>query len=231
VTGRRRRRRGAAGAPRALDGGLPLDRAHGGGRYPGFDTMAQSRHWDAATTGVVAPRVGIPVDLRFFTPREEALACALTDQLLGQREDPRVPVVRMIDGRLAEGQGDGWHHVDMPRDDRAWRTTLAALDEDARDAFGAGFAECSWADQESVLRAVQRATGQWHGMPAGWVWSLWTRYADTAFYSHPWAWDEIGFGGPAYPRGYKHLGLDALEPWEVADARRGLDPVAEQGPS
>ena len=96
MTGRRRGGRGTAGAPRALDGGLPLDRAHGARRYPGFDTMAQSRHWDAATTGVVAPRVGIPVDLRFFTPREEALACALTDQLLGQREDPRVPVVRMI---------------------------------------------------------------------------------------------------------------------------------------
>ena len=27
-----------------------------------------------------------------------------------------------------------------------------------------------------------------------------------AFYSHPWAWNEIGFGGPAYPRGYARLG-------------------------
>ena len=204
---------------------LPLDPAHGGGRYPGFDTLSQSSHWDAATTGVVAPRVGVPVALRFFTEPEEALACALTDQLLGQREDPRVPVVRMIDSRLAESQTDGWHHADMPTDGEAWRATLAALDDDARDAFGAGFTECSWADQESVLRAVQHATGQWHGMPAGSVWSLWTRYADTAYYSHPWAWDEIGFGGPAYPRGYKHIGLDAREPWEVADANPGLDPL------
>ena len=222
-------RRGAArsAAPVSHGAKLPLDAANGGGRYPGFDTLSQSRHWDAATTGVVAPRVGIPVDLRFFTQHEEALVCALTDQLLGQHEDPRVPVVRMIDARLAEGQGDGWHHVDMPRDDRAWRASLAALDDDARDAYGVGFAECSWADQESVLRAVQHRTGQWHGMPQRWVWSLWTRYADTAFYSHPWAWDEIGFGGPAYPRGYKHLGLDAREPWEVADTHPRLDPLHE----
>ena len=205
---------------------LRLDAAHGGGRYPGFDTMAQSRHWDPATTGVVAPRVGIPVALRFFTPHEEALASALTDQLLGQREDPRVPVVPMVDERLAEGQGDGWHHVDMPEDGQAWRDSLAGLDADARDTFGTGFADCSWADQEAVLRAVQHATGMWHGMPSDSVWSLWTRYADTAFYSHPWAWDEIGFGGPAYPRGYKNLGVGALEPWEVPDARPGLDPVA-----
>jgi hypothetical protein len=204
---------------------LPLDQAHGGGRYPGFDTLAQSRHWDTATTGVVAPRVGIPVDLRFFTPAEEAMACALTYLLLGLNEDPRVPVVRMIDERLAEGQGDGWHHADMPPDDQAWRDSLAALDSDAHDAFGAGFATCTRVEQDATLRAAQHATGSWHGMPSASVWSLWTRYADTAFYSHPWAWDEIGFGGPAYPRGYKNLGLDAREPWEVADTRPGLDPT------
>ena len=205
---------------------LRLDPSDGGGRYPGFDTLAQAAHWDDATTGVVAPRVGIPVALRFFTPHEEEVACALTDQLLGQRQDPRVPVVPMIDQRLAEGRGDGWHHVDMPEDGQAWRDSLAGLDADAGAAFGAGFAACAWRDQEAALRAVQHATGRWHGMPSDSVWSLWTRYADTAFYAHPWAWDEIGFGGPAYPRGYKNLGVGALEPWEVRDARPGLDPVA-----
>lgn len=210
---------------------LPLDPAHGGGRYPGFDTVGQSQHWDVATTGVVAPRIGIPADLRFFTPHEEGLACALTDQLLGQREDPRVPVVRMIDARLAEGQADGWRHVDMPSDGQAWRDSLAGLEQDAREAFDTGFVGCSWEDQTAVLHAVRNATGIWHGMPVKWLWSLWTRYADTAFYSHPWAWDEIGFGGPAYPRGYKNLGLDAREPWEVQDTRPGLDPLAGEGGS
>ncbi len=39
-----------------------------------------------------------------------------------------------------------------------------------------------------------------------------------AFYSHPWAWNEIGFGGPAYPQGYMRLGpLGVREPRE----RRG----------
>jgi len=57
----------------------------------------------------------------------------------------------------------------------------------------------------------------WHEMPAGHLWSLWTRYACTAFYSHPYAWNEIGFPGPAYPRGYKHLGVDARDPREVPD--------------
>jgi hypothetical protein len=61
-------------------------------------------------------------------------------------------------------------------------------------------------------------------MPAERLFSLWMRYACSAFYSHPWAWNEIGFGGPAYPRGYKNLGLDRREPWEVAE-RDEEDPV------
>jgi hypothetical protein len=36
----------------------------------------------------------------------------------------------------------------------------------------------------------------------------------TAYYSHPWAWDEIGFGGPAYPRGYMRIENGLPEPWE-----------------
>jgi hypothetical protein len=56
------------------------------------------------------------------------------------------------------------------------------------------------------------------------VWSLWTRYACAAFYAHPWAWTEIGFGGPAYPRGYQALGVDKREHWEVGD-RADRDPV------
>ena len=113
---------------------LPLDEPAGGQRYPGLDAMSQSSHWDAATTAVVAARVGIPSDIRFFTQHEEASANALCDHLLGQRTDPRIPVVRMIDARLAEGLGDGWQHVDLARDDQAWRQSLECLDADTRAA-------------------------------------------------------------------------------------------------
>ena len=40
-----------------------------------------------------------------------------------------------------------------------------------------------------------------------------------AYYAHPWAWDEIGFGGPAYPRGYMRLEHGLPEPWEVEEER------------
>ncbi len=134
-------------------------------------------------------------------------------------------MVNMIDARLAEDQTDGWHYLGMAPDGQAWRKSLAALDSDAGNS-GHLFAELAWPEQSAILQAVlDLGSQEWHSVAASRVWSLWMRYACTAFYSHPTAWDEIGFDGPAYPRGYKNLGVDKLEPFEVADARPPQDPL------
>ena len=74
-----------------------------------------------------------------------------------------------------------------------------------------------------------RTGKEWHDLPAARVWSLWTRYALAAFYAHPWAWNEIGFGGPAYPRGYGAFGSPDLgeeESWETKETIH-IDPVRD----
>ena len=201
---------------------LPLGDPYAAGRFPGFETISQAKHWDMATKAVVAERLGMPPNIRFFTRQEEATANALCDQLLDQREDPRVPVVHLIDARLAEQQYDGWHYEDMPEDAEAWKRSLAGLDEDSQEAWSRPFHAADDGQQRGVIQAiVDMGSKDWHGMIAQKVWSLWTRYACSAFYSHPWAWDEIGFPGPAYPRGYANLGRDRREHFEVRDARPG----------
>jgi gluconate 2-dehydrogenase subunit 3-like protein len=187
-------------------------------RFPGYDVLGQVENWDAVTAGVVLERLALPPALRFFSIEEQAVGTCLFDQLLDQRGEPKVPILELVDARLAENETDGWHYEDMPTDGEAFRRTFAALDDDARSAYGRHLFELDWVDQTDVIQAMQDVgDGDWHGLVASRVWSLWTRYACTAFYSHPWAWNEIGFGGPAYPRGYKNIGLDRREPWEVAD--------------
>ena len=205
------------------------------GRFPGFDVAGQAQHWDPVTGGVVLSRLRIPQDLGFFTPDEEATATALCDHLLGQADDApgRIPVVVLIDARLAKGETDGWRYADLPEDAQAWRDTVCYLDEDAQAKYSSPFARCAAEGQRTLIQAVQNSanqdggSGDWHGLNAARVWSLWTRYACTAFYSHPTVWDEIGFSGPAYPRGYKNLGVDSREPFEVPDHHPGDDPVRE----
>jgi hypothetical protein len=187
-------------------------------RFPGFDVLSQTDAWDPETAGVVLARLGPRPPLRFFTPAQEAVARPLLDLILDQHDEPRVPVFEMIDQRLAELSTDGWHYDDLPPDPQAWSGSLEALDEDASARHGRGFARCPVEEQEKLLHGLlELGDSTWHGMRADRVWSLWSRYACTAFYSHPWAWNEIGFPGPAYPRGYKNPGVNSREPFEVAD--------------
>ena len=212
--------------PGALDGrSSGLD-----DRFPGFDPMGQAPHWDQVTADLVASRSAPPPEIKFFTTAERACASALLDHLTGQFREPRVPVLQMIDARLAAGETDGWRYDDMPEDGQAWRDTLSYLDADAKARCGGTFAEAAEADRHHLIQAVQdqASGGSWHGLPAKHVWSLWTRYACTAFYAHPAAWTEIGFPGPAYPRGYKNAGVDKLEPFEVPDAKPGIDPIRKR---
>lgn len=197
-------------------------------RFPGFDVASQSKHWDDVTAAVIFRRVNVDLNPSFFTPTEMATARALCDRLLAIDGDARVPVVAMIDDRLNRNETDGWHYKDMPPDRDAWRQGLAGLDEDAHARFGGDFASCTATERDVLLRDIHRlGSDQWHGLPAGELWGLWNRYACTAFYSHPTAWSEIGFGGPAYPRGYKNKGVGRREPFEVADALPADDPVRD----
>jgi len=50
-------------------------------------------------------------------------------------------------------------------------------------------------------------------------WTMLVTDVATVYYAHPWAWDEVGFGGPAYPRGYMRLEEGEPEPWEVEEQR------------
>ncbi len=193
-------------------------------RFPGYDVLGQEPTWDPVTTRVVLTRLEPSGERRFFTAPEEHVVRSHMDRLLAQDDEPKVPVFGVVDRRLAERQGDGYRYEDMPEDPEAWRQSVAALDADARLACGTGFAEAGPEDQRDVIEQVRLCDGTWHGLPAQRVFSLWMRYACSAFYSHPWAWNEIGFGGPAYPRGYKRLALDGREHWEVHE-RDAHDPV------
>jgi hypothetical protein len=194
------------------------------GRFPGFDTLEQVKYWDHATAGVVLERLAVATQLAFFTADEVAVARPLLDLLLGQDGEPRIPVLQLIDTRLARGETDGWHYDDLPEDADAWRQTLAWLDEDAQTRHARGFAHLVRDEQAELIQEVQDLShngDKWHGWNATHIWSLWTRYACTAFYSHPWAWNEMGFPGPAYPRGYLNIGVNARDKWEVSDHGEG----------
>jgi hypothetical protein len=201
------------------------------GRYPDYDVFDAEDTWDAATAKVVAERMSHRSGdaLRFFSAAEAPTLRAFCDVVMAQDDDPRVPVAELVDDKLAAGKLDGYQYADMPDDRDTWHIALAGLDEVARSRYGAGGfgdldieARHAVVDQFAHGSLTSPALGQLNVKRA---WSVCMRMVLAAFYSHPWAWNEIGFGGPAYPRGYMRLGpTGVLEPYEKPGAT-SEDPV------
>lgn len=198
------------------------------GRYPDFDVLESSRMWDEATRKVVLARVEPPGPLRFFTDGEEPTLRALCDTCTAQDAEPRVPVAESVDTKLADGHLDGFQYADMPDDRQTWRLVLRGLDEVARDRGAASFADCGEHAREAIVgdfASGRLQGGAWAELNVGRAWSVCMRAILSGFYSHPWAWNEIGFGGPAYPRGFMRRGATGVrEPFESPGAT-AEDPV------
>lgn len=198
------------------------------GRYPDYDVFDAVDTWDEATKSVVMARLEPPGPLRFFSDDEEPTLRALCDVCTAQDRDPRVPVAESVDAKLADGKLDGYQYDDMPDDRDTWRMVLAGLDETAEERHQRPFAECPAGDQEAIVDDLADGglSGHtWSRLNVSRAWSVCMRSILSGFYSHPWAWNEIGFGGPAYPRGFMRRGPTSVrEPFESAGAT-AEDPV------
>ena len=215
--------------------GRPVDPATGKpigplaqpGYYPGFSTLGQKKFWDAKTRSVVLDRVNNVPEIRFFNPQEARLLKAVCDHVLPQDdrdEEHKIPIVPQIDKRLYENSHDGYRYESMPPDREAFKLGLQAIDEISRHEHGRDFLEIGAREQDELLRSLHRGKPSaaheiWERMPVDRFWMLLVSDCAEAYYSHPYAWDEIGFGGPAYPRAYMRLERGEAEPWEVKEKR------------
>ena len=193
------------------------------GRYPDYDVLANAEHWDEVTRGVVLDRAQTAPPMRFFDAPEQRTLRVFCDLVTAQDAEPRIPVLEMVDAKLAAGELDGYRHHDMPEDPQTWRLVAAGLDEAAHGSFAD-------LEPDEASRLVARFAagelrdGVWERLPCEKAWGVVMRGVLSAFYSHPWAWNEIGYGGPAYPRGYMRLGEGQREPHQSAEAGEE-DPV------
>jgi hypothetical protein len=216
------------GRPLDPQTGERLPRMEQPGYYPGYSTLSQQTFWDAATRRKVLERVHKVPPLRFFSVEEARLMEVVVAHLLPQDDrhpSRRIPIAPIIDERLHFGRTPGYRFEKMPTDPVAYRLGFRALDQMARKSWNRSFLDLAWREQEELLKSIHDAKPKpgaedvWQHMEIHRFWALLVQDCAEAYYAHPWAWDEIGFGGPAYPRGYMRLEHGEPEPWEVAEQR------------
>jgi hypothetical protein len=206
-------------------------------RYPGYDVLKKhdSPSWNEQTRRVVDERLAVDPDTHVFVDDEawrtlRALCNAIVPQP-PDRERP-APVAALLDRKLAKGRGDGYRRADMPPLQDAWTLGLRALEAEARARFDSPFHALGEAEIDSILRDIQQGrarTQAWGDMPPQHFFK--ERVLPdvlSEYYAHPHAWNEIGFGGPASPRGYVRVNYDMRDPWEAAEAYPGREDDARR---
>jgi hypothetical protein len=212
--------------------GAPVGPLAQPGYYPDFHTLDQQSYWDAKTRAVVIDRVDNVPPIRFFNGQQARTLTAICDRILPQDdrdEAHRIPIVPQIDRRLFEDIGDGYRYEGMPPDPEAFTLGIEAIEQIAQAMHGRDFASLGPPDQEHILRSLHDGTPGaahdiWLRLPVERFWTLLVTDCVSAYYAHPYAWDEIGFGGPAYPRAYMRLENGEPEPWESEEQRYAWNP-------
>lgn len=190
--------------------------------YRGYDVLDK---WDTPsfndqTRRVLRGRMD-PPPRRFFSDTEWRVLLSLCARAMPQPERPDpVAIAPFIDADLHTGRGTGTRRADMPEPGAAWRRGLAALDAEAVARHGRGFADLDGPAADAILRAVDSGDladpAAWDGLPAQrFLRETALKHIVSIYYSQPQGMSEIGYGGPASPRGYVRLGTDRIDPWEA----------------
>ena len=194
-------------------------------RFPGYNVLDKRNtlSWNEPTRRAIDKRLSVHPGPRYFSPEEWTTLCALCERIIPQpKERPPVPIAAYIDQKMLVNAIDGYRFSALLPQGDAWKAALAAIDDAANRQYGAAFHELRTSQKDALIRRMQNdelSGSLWRGMPSRLFFAQRVLHdVVNAYYSHPIAWNEIGWGGPASPRGYVRLDANRRDPWEAAEA-------------
>ncbi|HBX22157.1 MAG TPA: gluconate 2-dehydrogenase subunit 3 family protein [Desulfotomaculum sp.] len=189
-------------------------------RYPGYDLLKEKDHWDDHTREIVLKRLGPFEKHKFLNQHEADLIAAIAKHILyDERKELLDYVLHHIDNKLSSPIGEDQRKVGTPDQKVLIREGLKALDKLAQKQYGAPFLEVDPQPQLLLLSALAAGKAapmtEWQTIPQKELFKKLATQITSAYYSHPTVWSEIGYGGPAYPRGYVRVEKGLTDPWEA----------------
>ena len=162
---------------------------------------------------------------RHLTDERFATLDALCDTVLPQPDRPdAIPLAAMVDRAIGENRTTGTRYATLPPMREAWERALDLLEAEAQALHARPFATLSFRARGDLLHRLDagETAADWGDLPPQEVLrKVILDQITRAYYAHPSAWSEIGFGGPASPRGYVRLAADRRDAWEAPEGRFG----------
>jgi hypothetical protein len=186
--------------------------------YSEYDVMNEKEHWDPHTTEIVEKRL----KSNELSVLKQDEACTLFELCSALLDDKRGPIISYVtynfDSKLKSDIGEAQRKKNVPKEMQLIRNGLQLLDTHCHEHYKLGF--CHLEDQLRKDLIGQMINGSLNlkdqaEFPTKEFILKILDVAASAYYSHPTVWSEIGYGGPAYPRGYVRSELGLTDPWEA----------------
>ncbi|HEY0828497.1 MAG TPA: gluconate 2-dehydrogenase subunit 3 family protein, partial [Bacilli bacterium] len=177
-------------------------------------------HWDDHTQSIVVSRLIRDFKYRFLTILEAEMVRVISSMLVDD-DDPAIIqyVICHIDEKLSQPIGEDERRPGVPKAADLIREGLRALEVHAVSNFLVPFTSLRPDLQHMLLTEISEDRAapveHWEGVPQKELFKKILNLTLEAYYSHPSVWSEIGYGGPAYPRGYVRTQMGQLDPWEA----------------
>ncbi len=189
-------------------------------RYPFYNVMNEQEAWDAHTRNIVRSRLEPSSQLRYLEMEELQLLRSVCRVLLDEtRSEMLAFVVSHIDQVLASPVGEAQRKAAVLPQGKLIRDGLQRMRLSTLLYDFAAMDQTELAALEQLLSQLSEGCAEsaevWTGFDQKAFFKSLLSMAADGYYSHPDIWSEIGYGGPAYPRGYVRASLGQIDPWEA----------------
>lgn len=189
-------------------------------RYPGFDILKEKDEWDPHTREIVLKRLGPFPEPEFLREDEVEMIKVIAGHLVYDNRGENMDyVVHHLDQTLASDIGENQRKPEAPKAKDLIRWGLRYIEDLAQTEHKTKFLELDAGKQYEIIASLQtgkaRQIPEWNRVPQKELFKKLVTEVVSAYYSHPTVWSEIGYGGPAYPRGYVRVGHGLTDPWEA----------------
>ena len=191
------------------------------GRYtPDFDVLRSKEEWDKETRDVVMSRTSTPPPALTLRQHEVDTLTAIASVLLG---DNRTSILQFVmdhfDKKMRSNIGESQRKRGIPPFPLLIHKGIDTFNELSVSVHGQEFSaldtQTRWNFISSLIsNPVPFEIAELHIQSKDFLSSIHTE-AVNAYFSHPIVWSEIGYAGPAYPRGYVRIERGLLDPWEA----------------
>lgn len=188
--------------------------------YPAFHVLDEKDAWDDHTQSIVNARLAVLPQYSFLSAQEAVMLYDICSLLVNDSSSEVLQfVICHIDQTLHSSPGESQRNVGVPAGKDLIRLGLHALEKSAMHYESTFFLALDPAIQKQLLQRISEAKAEpatdWSNVPQQAFFQKLMNLTIESYCSHPKVWSEIGYAGPAYPRGYVRTQLGQLDPWEA----------------